>query len=131
MAESSGEPETGRRRAGASLRSLATNVLGLIATHIELIGVELQEEKERIVEIAVLGAFALVMFAMVLLLVTLLIVAALWDSYRLQAMIGVALLYAFLGGWALATIRRKLDAHPNPFAATAEELAADRERLHS
>jgi uncharacterized membrane protein YqjE len=131
MAASSNEAESGRRGIGASLRGLVTNTLGLLSAHVQLFGVELQEEKERLVELAVLGACALVLFSMALLLVTLLVIAALWDNYRLQSIIGLILLYAGLGVAALATIRRKLDAHPNPFAATAAELDKDLNRLRS
>lgn len=129
MAGSSSEADSGRRGIGASLRGLVTNTLGLLSIHVQLFGVELQEEKERIAELAALGACALVLFAMGLLLVTLLIVAAMWDSYRLQTIAGLTLLYAGLGVAALVTIRRKLSAHPNPFAATAAELEKDLKRL--
>ena len=131
MAEAGGGTEAGHRGLGASLRGVVTGLLGLAATHAELVGVEIQEEKERIAEIAVLGACAFAMFAMTLLLITLLIVVVLWDSYRVQSVVGLAILYGGLGAAALIGIRRKLAAHPNPFAATAAELAADRERLQS
>jgi uncharacterized membrane protein YqjE len=129
MDESGNEDESGRRGLGSSLRGLVTGTLGLLSVHVQLFGVELQQEKERIAELAVLGACALVLFGMVLLLVTLLIAVAFWDSYRLQALGALALLYAVFGVAAVVAIRRKLDAHPNPFAATAEELEKDIHRL--
>jgi uncharacterized membrane protein YqjE len=121
--------ESGRRGLGASLRGLIANTLGLISSHAQLLGVELQQEKERIAELAILGSVALVMFGMVMLLVTFLIIAAFWDSYRLQSIAGLALLYTVFGVAAGMAIRRKLDAHPNPFAATAAEIEKDIERL--
>jgi uncharacterized membrane protein YqjE len=123
------EDESGRRGLGASLRGLITNTFGLISSHAQLLGVELQQEKERVAELAILGGVALVMFGMVMLLVTFLIVAAFWDSYRLQSVAGLALLYAVFGVAAGLAIRRKLDSHPNPFAATAAEIEKDIERL--
>ena len=128
MPDAGGVAEPGRRGLGASLRSLATGALGLVAAHVELVGVEIQQEKERVAELAVLGACALVLFGMALLLVTFLIVAALWDN-RLLAISGLAVVYVGLGAYAVASIRRRLDAHPNPFAGTAAELDKDRERL--
>jgi uncharacterized membrane protein YqjE len=125
-----GEPaEPGRRPLGASLRSLATGALGLVAAHVELLGIEIQQEKERVAELMVLGACALVLFGMTLVLLTLLIVAALWDSYRLPAIGGLAMLYLALGIYLVSSMRRKIDSHPNPFAGTAAELEKDRERL--
>ena len=123
------DDESGRRGIGASLRGVVANTLGLISSHAQLLGVELQQEKERVAELAVLGSIALVMFGMVMLLVTFLIIAAFWDSYRLQVIAGLALLYAILGLAAALGIRRKLDSHPNPFAATAAEIEKDIEHL--
>jgi uncharacterized membrane protein YqjE len=131
MEDDSGGVEPVRRGLGASVRGLATGVLGLIGTHIELIGVELQEEKNRLIEVAALGACALVLFAMVLLLATFGIVVWQWDSHRLETIIGLTVLYALLGAAALFAAKSKLAAHPNPFAATAAELEKNRERLHS
>jgi uncharacterized membrane protein YqjE len=118
-----------RRGIGASLRGLIGNTLGLVSSHVQLLGVELQQEKERVAGLAVLGAFSLVMFGMVALLVTFFVIAAFWDSYRLQAIAGLAALYAIAGLAAGLAIRRNLDAHPNPFAATAVEIEKDIERL--
>ena len=131
MEESGNKTESGRRSIGASLRGLVSNTLGLLSVHFQLIGVELQEEMQHVAGLAVLGACAIVLFAMALLLLTLLVVAALWDSYRLQAMLGLALLYGGLGIAALLAIRRKVDTHPPPFAATAAELEKDLKRLQS
>jgi uncharacterized membrane protein YqjE len=131
MTESNSQAGTGRRGIGASLRGLVTNTLDLLSIHVRLIGVELQEEMQHVAGLAVLGACALVLFAMALLLVTLLIVAALWDSYRLQAILGLALIYGGLGVAALVAIRRKIDTHPSPFSATAAELEKDLKRLQS
>jgi uncharacterized membrane protein YqjE len=129
MRDTGGAAEPGRRGLGASLRHLATGALGLVAAHVELVGIEIQQEKERVAELVVLGACALVLFGMALILVTLMIVAALWDSYRLFAIGGLAILYFSLGAYAVHSMRRKIDSHPNPFAGTAAEIEKDRERL--
>ena len=129
MEETSGGSDAGRRGLGGSLRSLATGVVGLVAAHVELFGVELQEEKQRLIELAVLGACALALFAMTLLLATFAIVIWLWDHYRLESVFALAVLYALAGAIVVFILRKKLESHPNPFAASAEELEKDRERL--
>jgi uncharacterized membrane protein YqjE len=129
MEDESGGTEPARRGLGASLRGLATGALGLVATHVELIGVELQEEKHRLIEVAVFGACALALLAMALLLATFGIVAWFWDTHRMETIVCLTVFYAALGAWALFTMQRKLEAHPNPFASTASELEKDRERL--
>lgn len=129
MDEEGGGPHTAHRGIGASLRGLATGALGLVAAHVELLGVELQEEKQRVAELVVLGAVALVMFAMALLLGTLAIVVAMWEHYRLETVLVLTVVYAAIGVAAVFLMRGKIALHPNPFAATAEELHKDRERL--
>jgi uncharacterized membrane protein YqjE len=129
MSEPDRATEPGHRSFGSALRGIASNSLGLLASHVQLLGIELQEEKERVAELAILGACALVLFFMVLQLITLLIVVALWDTYRLHALVGLALVYGGLGVVAVVLIRRKLNGHPDPFAATVSELEKDMHQL--
>lgn len=129
MEDSGSGSEPHRRGIGASVRGLAAGVIGLLASHVELAGVEVQEELQRVVEIAILGACALALLAMTLLLATLVIVIWLWDSYRLQSAIALTILYGALGAYALFVMRGKLASHPNPFAATVAELQKDRENM--
>lgn len=130
MEQESGDAEAPRRGLGASLRGLAVSTAGLLATHLELLGVELQEEKHRLIEVAMFGACALALLAMALLLATFGIVAFFWDSHRMETIICLTVFYAALGGGALFLMLRKLETHPNPFAATAVELGKNRDRLH-
>ena len=96
----------------ASLRGVLVSVLGIAGTRIELIGLEVAEEKERLVGLlftVLAAAFAL---SLAVLLVTFLVIAHFWDSYRLTAIGGFALLYAAVGGWLITGLKRELAAHP-------------------
>jgi len=115
----------------ASLRGVLVSMLGIAGTRIELIGLEVAQEKERLVGLlftALAAAFAL---SLAVLLVTFLVIAHFWDSYRLTAIGGFVLLYAALGGWLIAGLKRELETHPPLFSATLAELEKDRDALRS
>jgi uncharacterized membrane protein YqjE len=111
------------------LRDLLGAALGLLGTHVELLGIEIQEEKERLRQIVVLAILAGAGVTLGLLLASAFIVLLFWDSYRLQALGALVLVWLGLAAWALAGLRRGLAEHPNPFAASVAELERDREHL--
>lgn len=112
-----------------SLRRLAAALLGLAQDHIELFGIELQEQKVRTLQTLVLTAVALLLGLLLLIGLSALLLIALWDNYRLHAVIGLCLCYAvglLLCCWRLL---RRAQQDSSPFSATLAELARDRERL--
>ena len=114
----------------ASLRGLAETLLGIAATRFELLGIEVAEEKERLVGL-LLTALALVFaFAFAALMLTLLVVALFWDQ-RLLALAACAVFYGALGAWLCSYLRAQLAAHPPLFAGTISELNKDCDALRA
>jgi len=111
------------------LRDLLGAAVGLLGTHVELFGLELQEEKERLRELLLLGILAGAGLTLGLLLASAFLVVLFWDSYRLQVLGALILACLGLSAWAFAALRRRLTAHPNPFAASVAELERDRQHL--
>lgn len=112
-----------------SLRRLGAAFLGLLHGHVELLGIELQEQKARTVQILLLAGLALVFALLLLIGLSTLVLLLFWDSYRLQAAIGLCLFYivgSLLCAWRLYQL---LSDESSPFSATLDELARDRERL--
>ncbi|WP_371229660.1 phage holin family protein [Pseudomonas sp. QE6] len=112
-----------------SLRRLGAAFLGLLHGHVELLGIELQEQKARTVQILLLAGLALVFALLLLIGLSTLVLLLFWDSYRLQAAIGLCLFYiagSLLSAWRLYQL---LSDESSPFSATLDELARDRERL--
>src|SRR5512134_2011214 len=68
------------------LRDLLGAAVGLLGTHVELFGLELQEEKERLRELLLLGILAGAGLTLGLLLASAFLVMLFWDSYRLQVL---------------------------------------------
>jgi uncharacterized membrane protein YqjE len=112
-----------------SLRELLGAALGLLGTHVELLGVEIQEEKERLRELLVLAMLAAAGLTLGLLLASAFLVILFWDHYRLAVLGALVLVWLGLAAWALAAMRRRLASHPNPFAASVAELDKDRAHL--
>ena len=112
----------------ASLRGLAETLLGIATTRFELFGIEVAEEKERLVALLITAMALVFAFAFAVLMLTLLIVALFWDN-RLAALSGCAAFYGALGVWLWSYLRAQLAAHPPPFAASIAELNKDRDAL--
>ena len=112
-----------------SLKRFGAAALGLLSGHVELFGVELQEQK-----IHGLRAFmwaGSVLFCGLLLLIGLsaLVLLFFWDTFRTQAMIGLCIFYAVALLLCIWRLRITLKATSVPFSATRTELARNRDRL--
>ena len=117
---------------GSQLRHLAANLVELVQVRLELLTIEAREEVLRIGQIALFGAFTLLLIALGLVFGAVLLTAWFWDTpYRLLA---VSLLTAFfmLGGAVCAGIvYARVKEGSALFAGTRDELARDQERLRS
>lgn len=112
-----------------SLRSIGPAALALLRTRLELFGIELAEERERTVALVVLGAMVFLFAALALMLINVLVLAIFWDSHRLAAISGLAILYVALAGWCVNVIRARQASRPPMFESTLAELKADLEAL--
>ncbi|VVD82225.1 phage holin family protein [Pandoraea anhela] len=112
-----------------SLRRLAGALLEIVQSRIELIGIELTEEKERLMGVAFLGLAAMLFGVLALVALTALVIVIFWDTYRLQAMTGIFIVYLLLAGWCATRARNILRDAPMPFEATLAEFEKDRDAL--
>ncbi|OYT94388.1 MAG: hypothetical protein CFE49_18500 [Pseudomonas sp. PGPPP3] len=112
-----------------SLQRLGAAALGLVHGHVELFGIELQEQKERSLQALILTGMALIAGLLLLLGLSALLLVLAGEAYRLHAILSLCLVYSLaflLCVWRL----RRLQCNPlPPFSATLAELARDRERL--
>ena len=120
---SPGGPSRGLRGA---LHALFAALLGLVETRLSLVSLELDEGMERVVARLVLVLVAALCFAFALFATSALVVALFWETNRIAALCGVALVYAVIGLvalWRLAALRK---AAGPPFAETIAQFARDR-----
>ncbi|HBN9855296.1 phage holin family protein [Pseudomonas aeruginosa] len=119
------DPADGR----PSLRRFGAAFLGLLHGHVELFGIELQEQKANTLRLLLFAGLALVFALLLLVGLSLLVLIVLWDTNRLAAALGLCLFYvigSLFCGWRLY---QSINDESSPFSATLEELANDRERL--
>lgn len=112
-----------------SLRRIAGSLLEIVQSRIELIGIELTEEKERLMGVAFLGLAAMLFGMLALVALTALVIVVFWDTYRLQAMTGVFIVYLVLAAGCALRARTILREAPMPFEATLAEFEKDRDAL--
>jgi uncharacterized membrane protein YqjE len=108
-----------------TLRRMADVTLATIRNRLELLAVEVEEEKCRLVQALVLGAIAVALAVVTLTLLSLLVVIVFWDHGRIPA---VAILSGLFGSGAViaaCSFRRCLAKGPG-FQSTLEELNKDR-----
>lgn len=112
-----------------SLKRFGAAALGLLSGHVELFGVELQEQKTY--GLRALVWTGLTMMAGLLLVIGLsaLLLVALWDDYRLHAIIGLCVFYGVALLLCVWRLRVTLKASSTPFSATRAELARNRDQL--
>ncbi|KTC32961.1 MAG: phage holin family protein [Pseudomonas sp.] len=113
----------------ASSRRLGAAVLGLLHSHVELFGIELQEQKARTVSLLLFAGLALVFALLLLVGLSALVLILLWDSYRLAGIVGLCVFYALAAIFCGVRLKSAVFDESSPFHATLEELANDRERL--
>ncbi|WP_043307865.1 phage holin family protein [Pseudomonas sp. ML96] len=112
-----------------SLKKLGGAFVGLLQGHLELLGIEFQEEKSRSFRLFVFSGLSLIFGLLVLLALSTVVLIACWDTYRLPAAIGLCVVYAVA---LLLCVRKAMclaREGESPFRATLAELARDKERL--
>jgi uncharacterized membrane protein YqjE len=109
-----------------SLRSLGEGILGSIQSRFELIAVELQEGKCRLVQNLILVAIALFAGSMAALFASLTLVCAFWESGRLQVLGALTLFYTISSVATAIWVRRRFLAEPRLFSASLLEIEKDR-----
>ncbi|EPJ87639.1 membrane protein [Pseudomonas syringae] len=113
----------------SSPRRLGAAFLGLLHSHVELFGIELQEQKARTLSLLLFAGLALVFALLLLTGLSALLLIVLWDSYRLAGIIGLCVFYTLAALFCAMRLKAAIFDESSPFNATLEELANDRERL--
>ena len=119
-------PPGGLRRA---LARLAESLVAALRTRAELASVELAAERERLVLRVALLAGGSVALAFAALFAGAFVIVLFWDTHRLAAIAGVAIVHAAAGGFLVSKARSLGRDAPAPFAATLAELEKDRARI--
>ena len=114
-----------------NLRGFADGLIGSAHDRLELLAVELHEEKYRLIQIFIWisGIVFLAMLAVVF--ASMALVVILWDTARLTVVCSLAAVYIVALVVLIIGFRRYLKRQPKPFAATLSELREDRECIRA
>lgn len=124
------DPQSDGRRHGVghAVARLVDSLLALAITRGRLAGLELVEERERLLRRLALIVAGILLLTLAVLFLGLLVVAAFWDTHRLAALVWTGLAFLVTGVLLCRAglASREGDA---PFAATLAEFEKDRARL--
>ena len=109
-----------------SVRLLADNLLGSVHDRVELISIELQEEKQRLIQIFIWISVAIFSGMMAIAFASFTIVFLFWESARIAALGGLTLLYTAAAVATIVGLRKQMARQPKLFAASLQELKNDR-----
>jgi uncharacterized membrane protein YqjE len=108
-----------------SVRSYLASWVAIVKTRVEIISVELEEQREWMEHLLLLAVGAAFCVSMGMILLTLFVVVLFWDSHPLAVLGAFAVLYLG-GGLALwLTLQQKIKTKPRIFSTTAAELGKD------
>ena len=108
---------------------LLKSLLELAQNRVELVAVEMEEEKYRVVEVVFWTAMVSMLVFLALAMLTATVIVLLWDSYRLAALLGFLGLYTVAAGIGIAALKRRMRQARPPFSETLAQFKKDREWL--
>lgn len=124
------EPDPRRARGlFSSLRRLLASGVATLQTRLELLAVELQEERARVLGLLAYGVAALILLVAGVVFLAVFLTVLWWDSHRLLALGVFSALFLAAGAAALAFAVRLARGGSRLFAASLAELAQDRAAL--
>lgn len=114
-----------------SLTVLATTLVAILHTRLELLSTDLEEDREHLLSLLVISLIALFCFGIGLLLATILLVAAFWDTHRLLVLGSLVGFFLAAGIVTSAIVVHKARTKPKLFTTSLLELFKDRQQLGS
>jgi uncharacterized membrane protein YqjE len=112
-----------------SVKRLASTLIAIVSTRLELLANELQEERLHLTQMFFLSLLVFFCFGMTLLLLTIFITVLFWDDHRIAVLGGLCALFFVSGTLIALLLRSKAQSRPRLFSASLAELARDREQL--
>jgi uncharacterized membrane protein YqjE len=113
----------------ASLRRMCVTALQAVYDRVELVSLEAQEEKERLIHLFVFAGVVVFLGNMTAVMLTLTILYLAGTGVRGPLMIVITILYLAGTVWGYLALRKKLTTAPRLFNDTLSELKKDRDWL--
>jgi uncharacterized membrane protein YqjE len=100
-------------------------LVAMVQTRLELAVVEVEEESQRFLRYLIMALFALFLAGIAVIMVALFVVLLFWDSYRLQAVLAMAVLFLAGAGVLAGRVKREMQGKPPLLGSTLAELRKD------
>jgi uncharacterized membrane protein YqjE len=109
-----------------TVRSFLASWIAVIKTRVEIISVEIEEQREWLEQLMLLAVAAGFLVSLGLVMLTFFIVVLFWETdARLWVLGGFVVLYLGAGTGLFLALRAKIKSKPKLFASTADELGKD------
>jgi len=113
-----------------SVFGVASSLVGLVRTRLELLALEAADEKSRVLKLLGMAFAALLFLTLAVLVFTVTVAVLFWPTEDRYLALGLlAAFYGIVGVALLLVVRHGLVYGAPPFAATLEELGRDAELL--
>lgn len=112
-----------------SLKKMGGAFVGLLQGHLELLGIELQEERSRVFRLFLLASISLILGLLILVGLSAAVVIVFWETNPIAAILVLCAVYAVALVICISRAIKIAKACASPFQATVEELARNQERL--
>jgi len=113
-----------------SLSVLASSLVSIAHTRLELLSTELGEDREYLLSLVMISLVALFSFVVGVMLVAILLVVIFWDTHRLFVLGSLAGFFIVGGLAACGFALRKAKTKPRLFSASLLELLKDSQQLN-
>ncbi len=114
----------------AHVRLLGASVLGHVAMRAELLSIEVQEEKLRLVRLAMSTALVSALLIVSMVMVAILVLAIYWDTpHRVPAALSLAAVFGVLTAAAGLYVAAQLRVSSTLFTTSVRELRRDADAL--
>lgn len=113
----------------ASLQNLTGTLLSIVQTRLELMRVEIEEGRQRLIELLGIAFLALFCLSMGIVLLTILIVVIFWDTHRLLTLSLLTGCFLLIGGFLWLKTLKNLKGMPRMFEASLAEILRDHQKF--
>lgn len=115
----------------SSIKRLLATLIAIVSTRLELLVVELEEERAWLGSLLVWTLVALFCGALGIVLAILLVVVYFWDSHRLLAFSVVTGIFLFGALFSWRVVVNKIRTKPRLFSSSIAAMRKDHEQLKS
>lgn len=107
----------------------AATLVATVFTRLELLSVDLEEEREHLFSIMLLAIASMFLLGLGVVLAAFLLVVLFWETHRLLVLSILTACFLLIGGGVAAYALHKVRTKPKIFSASLTELNKDHQQL--